>query len=189
MTKRVFIIHGWGGNPDEAWMPWLKKKLEKKNIEVYSLPMPNAENPTIGEWVSFLSEQVGEPDKNTYFIGGSIGCQTILRYLETLEDKKVGGAVFVAGWFNLKGLDEEDIEIAKPWIETPINFEKILKTTNKFAAIFSDNDPYVPIEDSEIFKEKLGAKIIIEHNKGHFSGEDNITELPIALEELVKIIK
>jgi len=28
--KRVFIIHGWGGNPEEGWLPWLKKELEAK---------------------------------------------------------------------------------------------------------------------------------------------------------------
>jgi len=189
MTKRVFIIHGWRGNPEEGWLPWLKQGLEKQGIEADSLAMPDTENPKIREWVGFLSQKVAEPNENTYFVGHSIGCQTILRYLESLDNKKVGGVVLVAPWIRLKGISEEEIEIAKPWLENPIDFKKVLQTTNKFTAIFSDNDPYVPIEDSEIFKEKLGAKIITEHNKGHFTGDDNIFELPIVLEELEKMIK
>ena len=191
MKKRVFIIHGWGGQPDLGWMLWLRKELEGRGFEVVAPQMPETDVPKIEKWVPFLEEKVGEADENTYFVGHSIGCQTILRYLERLpENKKIGGALFVAGWFNLKpetSEDEDDIKAAKPWLETPIDFEKILTHIKKFTAIFSDNDPYVPIEDAELFKQKLGAKTIIEHNKGHFTGDDNIIELPIVLEELLKI--
>ncbi len=193
--KRVFIIHRWEGYPEEGWYPWLKKELEQRGFEVFVPAMPNTDEPKIREWVNFLSSLVAESDEETYFIGESMGCQTILRYLEKLDGKKIGGAVFVAGWFHLSEFtfkeepaDEEEARIiAKPWLETPINFEKIKKTTNNFVAIFSDNDPYVPIEDKDIFKEKLGAKIIIEHNKGHFTDEDGVKELPSALDSLLKM--
>ena len=67
-----------------------------------------------------------------------MGCQAILRYLEKLENKKIGGAIFVAGWFNLSEFtfkeepadEEEERNIAKPWLETPMNFKKI-KEYNK----------------------------------------------------------
>ena len=126
-------------------MPWLEEELNIKGFEVIAPQMPNTEYPKIDEWVGFLREKVGEPDENTYFVGHSIGCQTILRYLESLENKKVGGAIFVAGWFHLNGLKEEEIGIAKPWLETSVDFGKILKATNKFTAIFSDNDPVCAI--------------------------------------------
>ena len=28
--KKVFIIHGWEGYPEEGWFPWLKKELESR---------------------------------------------------------------------------------------------------------------------------------------------------------------
>jgi predicted alpha/beta hydrolase family esterase len=122
-----------------------------------------------------------------------MGCQTILRYIESLQkDEKVGGAVLVAGFTHLTDEayeDEEDPLIAKPWLETKINWKTILKHTKKFTAIFSDNDPYVPLTDTKIFKKNLGAKIIIEHDKKHFSGDDGITELPVTLDELLKMAK
>lgn len=37
------------------------------------------------------------------------------------------------------------------------------------------------------FKDKLEAKLIIEHNMKHFSGDDNILELPVVLNNLLEI--
>jgi len=195
MAKRVFIIHGWEGYPEEGWFPWLKKELEAKGFEVYVPAMPNTNEPEINAWISCLAKQVGHADEGTFFVGHSIGCQAILRYLESLpENQKVGGAVFVAGWVNLfldvikeEEGDESSCEIAKPWLETPIKWGKILSHTKNFAAIFSDNDRYVPLKDKEIFREKLNAKIIVEHEKGHFRGSDGIVALPVVLNELLKM--
>jgi len=189
MKKRVFIIHGWDGYPEEGIFPWLKKELEPRGFEVFNPAMPNPIKPTIEEWTPFLKEKVGEPDENTILFGHSIGCQTILRYLESLpESSKIGGVVLLAPWLGLTDEafeDEEDKIIAKPWLETPINWEKVKMHTNNFVSIFSDNDPLVPFDNSEIFKDKLGSKVIVEHNKGHFSGSDNVKELPSALDSIL----
>src|SRR3989339_2187551 len=100
--KRVFIIHGWDGYPEEGIFPWLKLKLEKSGFEVFNPAMPEPLNPKIETWVPFLGEQIGTPDENTYLFGHSIGSQAILRYLESLpKEMKIGGAVFLAGWINL----------------------------------------------------------------------------------------
>ncbi len=100
----------------------------------------------------------------------------------------MGGAVFVAGWFTLKGLEGAGEEkVASPWLTVPINFEKVKTTTGKFLAVLSDNDPYVPLSDAEIFKEKLGAEVIVQEKKGHFTGDDGIFEMPIAIEKLLEI--
>jgi predicted alpha/beta hydrolase family esterase len=83
---------------------------------------------------------------------------------------------------------DEEKEIAKPWIETPIDLEKVKAVIPQTAAIFSDNDPYVSADNQEAFRDKLDSEIIIKHVKGHFSGEDGITELPIVLEKLLEIL-
>ena len=186
MMKRVFVIHGWMGSHREQRYVQLKKKLENKGFEVYLLKMPNPEEPRIEEWVPFLKNSVGVCDAETYFVGNSVGCQTILRYLEGLaQGERVGGAVFSAGWVNLKAEsfeDAEDFEIARPWIESEINWTKVRLHSDKFVALFSDDDPYVPIEDVNIFEKKLGAKCVVEHAKGHFPGYDNGAVLKAVLE-------
>ena len=188
--KRVFIIHGWEGFPEEGWFPWLKKEMEAKGFEVKVPAMPNTNEPKIETWVPFLANLVGKPDEETYLVGHSIGCQTTLRYLDTLQDaEKIGGMVLVAGWIHkLESMyGENEIAIAKPWLETPIDFENVKNHTKNIVAVFSDNDEFVSLDNVGLFKEKLGAKTIVEHNRGHFSQETGIKELPIVLEELLKM--
>lgn len=180
--KKVYVVHGWGGSPSsEGWFGWLKKEFLKRNIKIEILKMPNTNSPKIKEWVNFLNNNVKELDKQTYFIGHSIGCQAIMRYLEQLpENIKVAGCIFVAGWFNLteKAYEtKEDRKIAKPWIEVPIIFEKIKNHTRNFLAIFSKDDPDVPVSDAELFKKNLNAKIILKENEEHFNETKEIPEI------------
>ena len=189
--KKVYIIHGWSGSPDEPMLKWLALKLEKKGFEVHVPVMPDPDEPKIETWIPFLSKLVGVPDENTFFIGHSIGCQTIIRYLETLpEGTKIGGAVFVAGWYDVRNLETEDEwKIVRPWVDTPRNDEKIRSVVNKAMVILSDNDPFVAPENRSSWEEKVGAKIILEHNKGHFNEDAGVTSLPSALQAILEIAK
>ena len=182
--KKIYLIHGWGGTSEGGWFDWLKEELRSKGIKVYAFNMPNTEHPKIEEWVKHLEDNIKEVDKDTYFVGHSIGCQTIMRFLEKLpKHKVVGGCVFVAGWFNLINLNEEEMLIAHPWINARIDFERIKRHTPHFLCIFSDNDPWVHLSESEIFKEKLGAKIIHKKKMGHF---ENVEKIPEVLSFLVR---
>jgi hypothetical protein len=189
MVKRVFMVHGWGGTPEGEWFPWLKAELEKKGFEVHVPAMPESVE-VIEPWVSILRKTVGKPDENTYFVGHSIGCQTILRYLESLpKTVKVGGAVFVAGWFHLTGLSAEEKKQAKTWFENPIDLEKATQKTKNMIAIFSDNDPYVPLEENKKAYERFCRKIVIEKGKGHINAEARITKLPSILKAVLEVAK
>lgn len=192
--KRVIIVHGWDGYPEEGWFPWLKKELEARGFEVLVPQLPDAESPRIYKWIPELAKVVGVADEQTYFVGHSMGCQTIARYLESLPDGvQVGGAVFVSGFFkHLSGLeDDPDIrETNQHWLGTPLDLQKVRSHLPKSVAIFSDDDPWVPLDNQDDFRDRLGSEIVIEYCKGHFSGgRDGIKELPIALEKLLLISK
>lgn len=176
--KKVYLIHGWGGSCEGGWFDWLKEELIKKKIKVYAFDMPNTEHPKIEEWVNYLERNIKNVDEETYFVGHSIGCQTMMRFLEKLpKHKVVGGCAFVAGWFNLVNLNNEEMLIAHPWINTNIDFERIRRHTNNFLGVFSDDDPYVPLSNKDIFKEELGAKIITKKKGGHFNNINKIQEV------------
>ncbi len=185
-NKKVYLIHRWGGDSESDWYGWVKKELEKKGIYVAVFDMPDSENPKIEKWVKYLEENIKEVDEQTYFIGHSVGCQTVLRYLEKLhKHKRIGGCVFVAPWFELINLEPEEVKIAHPWTNTKIDFRRILDHCNNFLAIFSKNDPYVHLDEIEKFKKNLGAKIIIKEKQGHFTEEDGIKKIP----EILRFIK
>lgn len=190
MKKRVFIVHGWGGYPQEGWYSWFKKELEKRGFVAEIPSMPNSENPKIEAWIPYLGKAIGKANENVFLVGHSIGCQTILRYLESLpDDKKVNGVVLVAGFFTLMNLKKDEKETARPWLETPIDAEKTKQHAKKFIAIFSDDDPYVSLDNADIFRKELGAKIVVQHKMKHFSGDDGIAQLPIVLKSILELAK
>lgn len=183
MVKRAFLIHGWEGYPEEGWLPWLKNELEKKGFKVFIPAMPDTNHPKMDAWVEHLIKTVGAPDEDCFFVGHSLGCIAILRYLETLEEnQRIGGVVLIAGFSD----DLKFKELSSFFVEH-INWIKINSHCGKFVSIHSDNDPYVPLGYGDVFKEELNAELVIKHNMKHFSGDDGITELPVALDSILKM--
>lgn len=186
MTKRAFIIHGWGGNPNEPLLHWIAEQLTELGFEVHAPQMPDTDYPTIKTWTTHLASVVGTPQSTDIFVGHSIGCQTILRYLETLPDQtRTQGVYMIAPWFTLTGLETTEEEAtAQPWVDTPIDFAKVRQHTDTFFAVFSDNDPFVPLSNKETFEKELGAKTSIEHGKGHFIAGNGVVELPLVITKI-----
>ena len=193
MQKRVFIVHGWGGDPEGDWLPWLKKQLEARGFEVVVPQLPNTEMPTINAWVPALAAEARIPDKRTFFVGHSMGCQAIARYLEVLpEGIKVGGAVFVAGFFKrLTGIEENEKSkaIIKEWLGLPLDLKKVRAHLAKSVAIFSDDDAYVPLDNQDEFRYDLGSKIIVQKKMGHFTERTGVLELPVALKAVLELAR
>src|SRR5437868_4096780 len=79
-----FIIHGYLSYPEEAWLPWLKRELERNGYTVALPAMPQPDQPVIAEWIEFIARLVGQPGPDTVLIGHSMGVQAVLRYLETV---------------------------------------------------------------------------------------------------------
>lgn len=186
--KRAIIVHCWSGNPEYCWYPQTKRELEKAGFEVKVPEMPETDAPEFSSWLKTLQDEAGAPDKELYLVGHSLGCVTIMRYLEALpKGSKVGGVVFVAGF-------TEDLEYKelKSFFETSLNFENIKSKANSFVAIYSDNDPYVPVKYAEILKENLDAKLIFKPGLKHFSGpavyEESCTSLPEVSQAILQMV-
>lgn len=183
----MFLIHGWTGRPTNDFFPWAKEALRRQGYEVFVPEMPDPDYPKIKPWVEKIKEVVGKPRRDDVFIGHSLGCMGVLQYLQTLpNDTKVGKVILIAGFENLKDAAFEALEdwdTFKPWRRAPIDYAKVKEMAESWIALFSDDDPFVSYEDnSKIYKDKLGAKIILQHDMGHFSQESGVRKLPILLE-------
>ena len=183
---RAVIVHGLSGEPQYAWYPWVASQLEAKGITVDVPEMPNPDEPQLGEWLAHLQEVIGTPDEHLALIGHSLGCVTVLRYLESLpDDAKVGKVILVAGFTDQIGFREFD-----NFFKKPLNFEKIKKKSIKgFIAIQSSDDPFVAEQYGTRLKEDLGAELIVKHEVGHMSGplddKESCTELPEVVDEII----
>jgi predicted alpha/beta hydrolase family esterase len=186
--ERVFIIHGWTTTNKQDWIPWAVKAISDKGYSVTAPLMPNTNYPLMSVWQQKMEAVVGKTKPTDIFIGHSLGCQAILRFLASQSnDTKVNKILLVAGAQKLskEALPlPEDEKIFGPWRDKPINFTKVRKMANQIIAIFSDDDPWVLLEENApIYEKELGATIIVEKGKKHFMKDNGgITELPILLQ-------
>ena len=180
---KALIIHGYGGEPMGGFRPWLKRELEAKGFAVSVPAMPNPDAPKVGEWVAKIAGAVGDSGEGCILVGHSLGCIAILRYLERAK-KKVAGAVMIAGFAGKLG---GEFSILDNFFAPPLDAARVKRMCPKIVAIFSDNDPYVPLSQEKVFREKLGAKTLVLHARGHFSSSEGTTKLPEALDAILKI--
>lgn len=185
--KRAIIVHGFKAKPDTNWKPWLKSELENRGFKVDIPEMPNTDYPLVDEWVSKLSDTVGliESDQ-IYLIGHSLGCITILKYLETLSNnEKVKACIFVAGFTRpfRKYMNGHD-----SFFEKPIDWDSVRLHSDHFVAIHSEDDQSVDFEELGQFEYKLDAKQIAVNGMGHFSSADGVSEVPVVLNTVLELI-
>jgi len=187
--KKVYIIHGWEGTPENNWLPWLKTQLEKNGFEVFTPEMPDTNKPTKSVWLKTMQNLIVSPNENTYLVGHSLGCQAIQRYLESLDgDKKVGGVVFVAGWVNdpmWEGRTKEEEKVVHDWFDIQKDYKKIKSHCNKFISIFSSDDPFILKSNWDEAKNIIGSEVKVLYSRGHFDHK----ELPEALEAVLELSK
>ena len=84
MHKNYFIIHGSFGSPFSNWIPYLRKELEKENLEVYTPDFPTGvgfQNYT--NWSKVLESYVfaGLINENTIIYAHSIAPIFICKFL------------------------------------------------------------------------------------------------------------
>jgi predicted alpha/beta hydrolase family esterase len=184
--KKVFIIHGYTGTPKSNWYTWLAEELQKIDIQANIPTMPNTNAPKLQEWLAHLKKSVGVVNENTYLVGHSLGCPTILRFLESLKNNEIiGGAVLVAGFTSpLPELSELDEFTQDNW-----DYENIKNRTNSIKLIHADNDAIVPLSYAEHIREVLQAELRIIKGVGHITESSGYTKAPFVLDEIKKMLK
>jgi len=181
--RRVLLIHGWNATPDSDFLPWLRRELGEYGFSVFAPQMPNAKHPKVSGWLEHLRHVVVSPDKETYFVGHSLGCITIARYLVSLHgDVCAGGCVFVGGFSGNIHIPE-----ISEFYSLPFEAQKAKQHCRAFTAILSDDDTAVPLDIGLAFAHELGAKVVVEKKRGHFCKSDGVTELPSALSAVLEL--
>jgi predicted alpha/beta hydrolase family esterase len=188
--KKVFMVHGFGGEPNGGWRPYLMGKLAREDIWACALAMPMVDNkPIKDEWVAEISRSVGTPDQNIFLVGHSLGVPAILNYIQSLpKDSNIGGVVLVSGIIHSIPGKDKYIPI-NHFYSDEFNFDCIKTKCNKFIVIHGDNDSAVPFEQAQELSSKLSCELVTIKDGGHLNGSSGWYELPEAFEALLKMIK
>lgn len=181
--KRLFIVHGLMATPEDHWFQWLKEKAQALGMETFIPAMPDSDAPDNARWQAALAQSVGDVDGNTWFIGHSLGCISVLRYLsQRPEAQRAGGIVLVSGFSEpVPGL-----EMLDNFTRTPLaNVEKLLRIPHR-AVVASLNDEIVPPLYTARLSQQLKAPLYGLPDCGHFLDREGFTTLPLVADLLAQ---
>lgn len=174
VPPKVLLIHGFTGNGNGAWFPWLKAELESRGYEVFAPDMPNASHPELEEWLSALDPYMEKLGPNDIIIGHSLGGKAFLHAILRAH-KKIGRTILVAAAIGgrsekeWKKMEREwkdgDVPALRKFWNEKISLEDISQFT-EVTAIFSDDDFAVPLCPREFFPKEW--KYEVWHGFGHF---------------------
>lgn len=185
MKNNYFIIHGSFGSPFVNWVPYLRKEIESKNLEVYTPDFPtgvgyqNYEN-----WSKLLKVYLdaGLIGENTIIFAHSIAPVFICKFL--IENKvKVKRLVFVCGCNNYLEISDEDYNIVNKSMFTD-NLSDIKNYCDDIVCFYSDNDPYFPYNYEKEFADTITSNQIVIKDGGHLNSEYGYDEFDDLLKYL-----
>ncbi len=74
------------------------------------------------------------------------------------------------------------------FLDKQFDWKNIKSKAKKFAIIHGDNDPNVPLNNTEILSKELDGELMIVKNGGHLNGSAGWFTLPQCFEALVKMM-
>jgi len=182
-SPRLFIIHGYTAGPHHHWFDWLKAEAEASGMTVTVPALPDSLNPEDNAWQAAMKECTGTVDDQTWFVGHSLGCITILRYLnQQPAGQNAAGVIMVAGFSEpLSTLPE-----LNAFMSSPLDASRIVQQVPQRAVIASLNDDIVYPELSLRLSQQLNAPFYALPEHGHFLARHGITELPLVMQLLTR---
>lgn len=183
------IIHGCPSNKEKAmnpatrtydkhWIPWLKKELEKRDVECYTPLMPEPWQPKYQDWKREINKL--SINKNSVLVWHSCGGAFLVRWLKETE-KKIPGLVLVS----LGKIGKTKKYSTFYGGDKIMNIDKNVK--NKIIIFTSNDDIKEHIDGAHEYEKELPAKVIFLKDRGHFTFDDMGTEeFPELLEAILK---
>jgi predicted alpha/beta hydrolase family esterase len=191
-VARLCIVPRWSGTAQSDFYPWLlaQPAVRARFGEILLPEIAQPGEPTIAAWVESLQQVTagpggpGQPGDlgRTYFLGHSVGCQAVLRFLERSSgNTPAAGVLCVAGWWNV----DRPWDSIRPWIQTAMDVARVRATARRFHVLLSDNDPFTADwrENERAWRERLGAEVRCVPGAKHF----NAAEEPAVLDALLAL--
>jgi len=188
---KCIIIHGCPSNIEKAmnperrtydkhWIPWTKKQLEERGIEVETPLMPESWEPDYKKFKEEF-EKYGV-DENSVLIGHSCGCTFLVRWLGETK-RKIDKLILVAPW---KINEEDEVKMARKDFYL-FSIDKTIKDrVNDIVMFTADDEEEDGKKGLKMYHEALGGKIISLKGHGHYTmGDMGTIEFPELIEVIV----
>ncbi|MFH0835650.1 MAG: alpha/beta hydrolase [Candidatus Micrarchaeota archaeon] len=162
------LIHGTGGNPNEAWFPWLKKALMAYDYDVVAPQFPTPIGQNLNNWMKVAEKHYDLFDEDLVVIGRSVGAAFIPTLLEKAPIKKpIKAAFLVAGFCSDLHLPAFK-DLVSTFIEKDFNWPLIRSRCEKFFVYNSQDDPLVKPKYGKELADNLGVEMNLFQHQQHF---------------------
>ncbi len=184
MKNNYLLVHGSFGSPFSNWIPYLRKEIENRDLEVYTPDFPSGvsyQNYT--NWSNLLKTYVEANilNENTVIFAHSIAPIFICKFLA--QNKiKVKRLVFVCGFNNYLGIDKDYDAVNESMYFN--NLADVKNYCDDIVCFYSDDDPYVKYEAEKEFADAITENQIMISGGGHLNSESGYTEFA----ELLKYV-
>jgi len=179
MSKRILILHGWGGSDYPHWQSWLAGEVAKEYGCVNFLKFSNFDAPQLDVWMDELKTALKD------FRPQIVLCHSLANSL----------------WFHLCNCGEIAPKIEKLFLIAPPSnscdipqlseFFPLELPNNLFAEeimlVASDNDPYITLQEIQKMQQELKCSMKILPGGGHINSDSNYGEWPWIKEELKRL--
>jgi predicted alpha/beta hydrolase family esterase len=144
-NAKVYLIHGYTGSPESDLFPWFIGKLSDNGLNHTAFHMPTPDAPIVAEWDRYLDENIEELSKETFFVCHSLGCVTLLRYLNRQSNQiKIGGVILVSGFVDRL----PKYPMLWDFVDLDLDMKKIISMVDKRCVISGNCDTIVDCQYS-----------------------------------------
>ncbi len=173
--RKLVIVHGYLSTPRHHWYRNAKDAFTPYFDDIIIPVMPDPRSPDPDSWLKVLKNTVPAPDEKTFFIGHSLGCAAILRYLLAQNaEREVGGVAFVSGFVEPVAA----IPQADAFVNQQLDYADVAGRLRNKLVIYSSDDKVVPPQHSIRLSKLINSKLYCYNNCGHFTQNDGIKDFP-----------
>jgi predicted alpha/beta hydrolase family esterase len=181
----AFLFHGFGGNAQENWFPWLKKELETLRLRVVAPDFPDAEKPSLERWRSHFTEHENALDGDSIFIGHSLGAAFALRLLARIKAHSRATILVSPVW---KTPDVPFAPLLTTFTDPPFDWTAIRRNAGTLEILHGSNDPYLPLPYVEELKRNLRCPLTIIEGGKHLNAAAGYRKFPALLQSVQSLL-
>lgn len=187
---KALLLHWWGWNSDENWLPWLQKELNLRLLDVYTPNLPSTNMPVIEEQEEYIDIYASELKNWGFIVWHSLGSQLAMNFIEENYIKNSTVILVAPSYPEMaselwKEVFWDSYDFLEKYSKNEINFKKINKLNNKIVVFLSNNDPFINMESAKKYYWNIKNIEFKEFkNKGHFNEWYWILELKEILDYL-----
>jgi predicted alpha/beta hydrolase family esterase len=172
----VLVVHGSFGDPFGNWAPYLFRESERAAKRCLVPHFPGPEEQSLERWASVLDGYGSAIGESTSVAAHSIGCAFIASWCVT-KKRRLHHLHLVAPFYALLGSPDFD-NINRTFFGAESMLADLSKYATSITCYVSTNDPYVPQQLGTSFCEKVGGRLQIIENAGHFNKAAGYIEFP-----------